>query len=174
MRNKKHLQRVSVVLVALLSLALLGFSSGGANCTSTDGISIQTWNLVGSGKFCTWEANSSKYKDYVELGTYEWNAYRSTFRKYGGSWTTIHLSVSDVNKPNVDWGGETSALGYMRLNDAFMKSETIKLVIPMHELGHALGLAHNRSTDVMYANNNSVVTLSKNDKASYDAAYERY
>ena len=41
----------------------------------------------------------------------------------------------------------------------------------MHELGHALGLAHNASGDVMYAYVSTVTSLSANDKASYDYAY---
>lgn len=44
----------------------------------------------------------------------------------------------------------------------------------MYELGHALGLGHNKKTDVMYAESSWVTKLSKNDKASYDKAYKKY
>ena len=42
----------------------------------------------------------------------------------------------------------------------------------IHELGHALGLSHNTSKDVMFAYVTDRTKISKNDKKSYDYAYE--
>jgi predicted Zn-dependent protease len=42
----------------------------------------------------------------------------------------------------------------------------------IHELGHALGLEHNTSSDIMYMYATQRVKLSHNDKISYDFAYK--
>jgi len=142
-----------------------------------DNVSVMSWDLV-YGKVCVWQAGSTKYKSYVTTGTNKWNAHISTFREYGGSWTIIGVTISDVNKPKVPWVGATSNLGYMYFNMHFMDqtttTDTERQNIVMHELGHALGLDHNKSTDIMWEKHSSKVTLSANDKASYDYAATRY
>ena len=54
----------------------------------------------------------------------------------------------------------------------FERSQTSALI---HELGHALGLAHrNERGTVMDPVVNPLIELSKADKISYDAAYNNY
>ena len=72
--------------------------------------------------------------------------------------------------------GVTSSSGTIRFNTYKMGDYTIakRRYVCTHELGHALGLAHNQSGDVMYQYVSSVTHLSSNDKASYDKSYKRY
>ncbi len=72
--------------------------------------------------------------------------------------------------------GVTSSAGTIKFNTYQMDNFTSaqKRNVCTHELGHALGLAHNAKGDVMYAYVSSVISLSANDKASYDASYKRY
>ena len=72
--------------------------------------------------------------------------------------------------------GVTSSAGTIKFNTYQMDNFTSaqKRNVCTHELGHALGLAHNAKGDFMYAYVSSVTSLSANDKASYDASYKRY
>lgn len=69
--------------------------------------------------------------------------------------------------------------GKIELNTYYMSgySNSKKQNVATHELGHALGLDHSTSTDVMDAaitGHTSTQALSQNDKDSYDAAYNNY
>lgn len=86
--------------------------------------------------------------------------------------------VSDVNASN-GWAGMTYSSGKIELNTYYMSgySNSKKQNVATHELGHALGLDHSTSTDVMDAaitGHTSTQALSQNDKDSYDAAYNNY
>ncbi len=64
----------------------------------------------------------------------------------------------------------------MKFNRYNMKKLTLnqRRNVMIHELGHALGLAHNTKEDVIFSYVTSRITLSGNDKASYNAAYRKY
>ena len=73
----------------------------------------------------------------------------------------------------------TYSSGKIELNTYYMSgySNSKKQNVATHELGHALGLDHSTSTDVMDAaitGHTSTQALSQNDKDSYDAAYNNY
>ena len=85
----------------------------------------------------------------------------------------------------MDWNlifqftGMTYSSGKIELNTYYMSgySNSKKQNVATHELGHALGLDHSTSTDVMDAaitGHTSTQALSQNDKDSYDAAYNNY
>lgn len=76
-------------------------------------------------------------------------------------------------------GRLTYSSGKIELNTYYMSgySNSKKQNVATHELGHALGLDHSTSTDVMDAaitGHTSTQALSQNDKDSYDAAYNNY
>lgn len=84
----------------------------------------------------------------------------------------LTVSYNEVGKT----GGITSPAGTIRLNAYVCDSKTARelLFIFTHELGHALGLSHNKSGDIMYDFISDVIDLSVNDKYSYDQNYLRY
>ena len=76
--------------------------------------------------------------------------------------------------------GQSSADGIYIVDSYYYMSgysNSKKQNVATHELGHALGLDHSTSTDVMDAaitGHTSTQALSQNDKDSYDAAYNNY
>ena len=113
-----------------------------------------------------WKGSTS-YQTQFNSAVSTWNNYKSgVIRK--DAWNTINEVSSTA--------GVTSSAGTIKFNTYQMDNFTSaqKRNVCTHELGHALGLAHNAKGDVMYAYVSSVTSLSANDKASYDASYKRY
>ena len=71
---------------------------------------------------------------------------------------------------------EKCVFGTIILNKYLMGnySEKKKNNVLLHELGHALGLGHNKKGDVMYKKVSKVVKLSDNDKASLNSAMKKW
>ena len=90
--------------------------------------------------------------------------------------TIILVNREEKSNEVSSTAGVTSSAGTIKFNTYQMDNFTSaqKRNVCTHELGHALGLAHNAKGDVMYAYVSSVTSLSANDKASYDASYKRY
>ncbi|MDR2526236.1 MAG: cell surface protein [Oscillospiraceae bacterium] len=191
MQVKVFLKRA--LSASLLSVALLGVAAafGGADCgTSTNGtttISIITsipHDLVDSGKHCDYDSNQSKYDSYVKTAVATWNAYKpGVFRPDDGK-VLQDVRISDVNNEGNGWTGITNlAFAYIHLNKAYLDDPSYNfnynniLHTVTHELGHALGLDENNDglpTNVMRQGKRENISLSTDDKASYDAAYARY
>ena len=91
------------------------------------------------------------------------------------AWNTIEdVAISDYYEQN-SVSGYTDKAGMICFNKYCMSrySSAEKQHTCTHELGHALGLAHNQFGDIMYAELTYHTVLSENDKASYDASYNR-
>ncbi len=69
---------------------------------------------------------------------------------------------------------------YFFSSEEFRKDNRLVRNTILHELGHALGLGHQTENtggsekDIMWKDTTTSTTLSKNDKASFDAAAKRY
>lgn len=135
---------------------------------------INSWNLVDIGKHLDYDGNSS-YMSYVKKGASKWNSYKSGVIR-ADSWKVLEdVYVSDINKAN-GATGVTYSTGKIELNKYYLKNSSSNEIqnTVTHELGHALGLAHSTSGNIMYYSQTSRVSLGSNDKDSYDAAYKKY
>lgn len=135
---------------------------------------ILDWHLVGIDKHLDWIGNSQYLTDFV-AGTKIWNDYKSDVIRRAKGDTSVELILSDFSEVSAAVG-VTSSRGTIKFNSYYMDeySSIQKQNVCAHELGHALGLDHNQEGDIMYAAVTDVITLSGNDKASYDASYARY
>lgn len=155
------MQKCRKFLMALLCLCLfLSISVIPASAATT---AILDWK------------GSTSYQTQFNSAVSTWNNYKSgVIRK--DAWNTINdVTISDYYEVS-STAGVTSSAGTIKFNTYQMDNFTSaqKRNVCTHELGHALGLAHNAKGDVMYAYVSSVTSLSANDKASYDASYKRY
>jgi len=165
MKHTKVLATVMLVCVLIGSLKLP---------VEAAFVSINTWNLVDSSKHSDWNG-STKYSARFNKAVITWNIHKVGVIRKTTSTSGADVTISDYYKNN-NVAGVTSSAGTIKFNTFKMDGYTKKQRrnVCTHELGHALGLAHNYSGDVMYTYVSKVVTLSLNDKASYDAAYLKY
>lgn len=138
---------------------------------------ILTWDLVDSGKHLDYDGNS-KYMSYVNTGASIWNGYKSGVIRKDSILVIQDVYISDINEANGNTG-ITYPDGRIVFNKYYLDSpdctDDQRTNTATHELGHALGLDHGPSSDdIMYSSQTSVITLSQNDKDSYDAAYKNY
>lgn len=162
-----------VVCAALTTLILVSLFSVPAFATAY----VLSWDLVDSGKHLDYDGNSS-YMSYIDTGASTWNGYKSGVIRKDSIIVIEDVFVSDVDSAN-GWAGMTYQSGKIELNQYYMRnySTSKKTNVAAHELGHALGCAHSTSSDLMDASitsHTSTQALSKNDKDSYDAAYNNY
>lgn len=135
---------------------------------------VMDWDLVDSGKHLDVDGNST-YMKRIWRGQEIWNGYKKGVIRKDSATRVEDVFVSDINKKNGK-NGITSSSGKIQLNVYYLKdcSVTRRTNTATHELGHALGLAHSTSKDIMGPAQSSKVTLSQNDKDSYDKAYKNY
>ncbi len=137
-------------------------------------LSLQTWDLVDSGKHLDYKNNSS-YS--VSSGVTVWNNYKSGVIRADTILTANDVTYSDVNSLGGDTVGRTSSNGTIKFAHNYMStlSTNQKLNVIIHETGHALRLNHrNESDSVMQEYVTSITTLSLGDKRNYDWAYNNY
>lgn len=137
------------------------------------GIQNINWSLVDAYKHLDW-GGKTKYKSQFTYATKVWNGYKKGVIRKDNIITWQDVAVSDYYEVS-NAAGITYMDGLIRFNTYNMEelSAKEKKNVCIHELGHALGLAHNTSKDVMYAFVTTRIKLSKNDKKSYDYAYSK-
>lgn len=164
----KKIKKITAIIVGAISL---GVSAVPVSAATT---AILDWHLVGEDKHMDWTGNSQFLTDFV-AGTEIWNNYKPDVIRKAEEDESVELTLSDFSEVSAAVG-VTSSRGTIKFNSYYMKdySSAQRQNVCGHELGHALGLDHNQEGDIMYAAVTDVITLSENDKASYDASYARY
>lgn len=165
-------QRSKFICSAVIMLLLI--SSFAMPKSTYAAAKLLTWDLVDSGKHMDWDGSSAYLTNFTSAVTV-WNNYKSGVIRKDSATVIEDVKISDYYEVS-STAGVTSSAGTIRFNTYQMGgyTSTKRKNVAMHEIGHALGLAHNTSADVMYAYVSTKVTLSANDKASYDAAYKKY
>lgn len=132
---------------------------------------VQNWNLVDSGKHLDYDGNSI-YMGNIIVGVGKWEMHRSGVIRKDSLTVIQDVYVSDTTR-NDGVIGVTSPRGTIEFNKNLMEQvdSVYRSRVATHELGHALGLDHSTSSDIMYAYTIKTSTLSENDKNSYDHAY---
>ena len=162
---------IALLIVPAITVSLFFSKSINAEAASVE---LLTWDLVDSNKRLHW-AGDSAYLTSFTSGVKVWNDYKPGVIWKANDTTDTDVTISDYYEVS-STAGVTTSYHRMKFNTYRMEgfNSTQRKNVAMHELGHALGLAHNLEGDVMYSYVSTKVTLSENDKASYDAAYERY
>ncbi|QAA24016.1 cell surface protein [Sporolactobacillus terrae] len=159
---------ITVFIIFLISLISSPLSASAAT------VKLSSWWLTDSGRHLDWDGGS-KYISYFKKGVSTWNKYKSGVIRPDSIWVIQDVYISDYSEKS-NTCAYTSANGTLHFNKYVMGdlSSKGKQNVATHELGHALGLAHNGSNDIMYKYQTNRISLSANDKASYKAAYKRY
>ncbi|MBZ3935387.1 matrixin family metalloprotease [Methanimicrococcus blatticola] len=169
-KNKFKIFNRSAALLLIL-LLLTAFATPALGATS----SIQWWHMVDSGKHLDW-GGSTKYQSDFNSSVSTWNSHKSGVIRKDSLVYIRDVTISDVYWSNGTVGLVNGDNKTMQFNTRLMDpmNSTRRKNACLHELGHALGLDHNQNGDVMYAFSSNAVSLTANDKASYNASYARY
>ena len=164
--NKK---KIVLVLMAVLSLSF-------ATVTNAATVTLNSWDLVDSGGHLDWDGESN-YEYVFKDAAKKYNDYKKgVIRK--DRWNTIEdVEIGDYYDEDSNEFAYTTRNGKIRFNQYNMDgaSEKSNLKSAMFVIGAALGLGKtNNKNDVMYKYNSEKTSLSGNDKASYDEAYDGY
>lgn len=140
-------------------------------------IQLTGWDLVDSGKHLDWDG-STAYLSQFKYAINQWEEHRSGVIREDTLTRIEDVIISDKNEGNVGYAASTTKSGKIIFNTYYMDDFTTnqKRNVAIHELGHALGLAHRtgESSSVMQYNVTSIITLCKGDKENYDEAYKTY
>lgn len=157
-----------VIVSLLLCITFIVGISG----KSYAAVSVMNWNLVDSGKHLDW-GGKTKYSKEFSKAVKVWNTYKKGVIRKDNLTRWQDVAISDYYEVS-NTAGVTAIYGTIQFNKYNMDRISVKQKenVCIHELGHALGLEHNTSKDIMYMYTTSRTKLSSNDKKSYDYVYK--
>lgn len=166
--KNKTIKKLTITLIACTTIANSTLPVYAATSK------INSWHLVDSGKHLDWDG-STKYQSQFDTSVTTWNNYKSGVIRKDSGLVIEDVKISDYSEVS-NSAATTSSDGKIKFNTYNMDNLSVndKKNVCLHELGHALGLAHNAEGDVMYNTVAGTTSLSENDKASYDESYKRY
>lgn len=153
--------------IIILALAVFLFSGGVVYATQY----VSGYSSVDAGEI-RW-GGSTGYSTQWNAGISTWNALNKINIAPDTIFTYEDLTVSDVNRSDVGWVGLYSyypvGTDTLQLNSYYLNGNTDaqKQNTTTHELGHALGLAHSFSGNVLYAYQTSQTSLGAQDISDY-------
>lgn len=180
-----------------LALTAYGTSNGGGSGTSSTsagnvfvstytGAANQQWSFERTPALLSWDLVSTdkvlhihadtKYLDYVLTATNIWNNVRSGLiqHNYNG---LVMARISDYYEAGTGVLGTTSAAGTIKFNTYYLDNDPYDSVLStvVHEIGHALRLAHYQDvSSVMNYWDNAVYTPNAIDIWNLNQAYLHY
>ena len=172
------MRKIKLIVVLFVLVFVVGCFSVFASTLPTN---VQSWWMVDSGGKMDW-GGSTRYQSEFNYAVGVWNAHRNVIREVKLN-TMRDVGLGDYNDnrdesaahvqpkfPIVNGGFYARR---MRFNQARMDNYTLaqKRMVALHELGHTLGVDHISGDNVMHPNIISRITLSDNDKAAANRAW---
>lgn len=126
------------------------------------------WDLVDSGLHCDW-GGSTKYSTQWSKAVSTWNSMGIVGIRKDTIFTVQDVEISDYYEVS-SITGVTSSSGTIKFNTYNLDNDTSDEITntATHELGHALGIKHLSSGNIMYAYQTSQTSLGSEDKTAYN------
>lgn len=166
--------KMKKMLAFALSVTMAIISSVSINASATS--YVLNSDNVDSGGHLDWDYDTTYYVITV-WGMNLWNGYKAGVIREDTPSIIQDLFVTDINDPSEGYYGyndQSNAKIYFNICYMETLAHAQKMTVAAHELGHALGLAHNPyvSNAVMADGsiNSFPLSLHQDDKDSYDAA----